>query len=72
MNESKNVVGVVGKGHMNGVIYSLVCDTGNLRFRDLAGNRRDSWAASIAKSLLRDTIIGIVLWFIYEKLKSTL
>ncbi|KAL8543900.1 hypothetical protein ACS0TY_004449 [Phlomoides rotata] len=72
VDKSKNVVGVVGKGHMNGVIYSLVCDTGNLRFRDLAGTRRPSWAASIAKSLLRDTVIGVVLWLIYEMLQSTL
>lgn len=75
MNNSKNVVGVIGKGHMNGVIYSLVSDTGNLRFRDLAGRRHGNdygWAGSIAKDLLRDTIIGVLLWLIYEQLKSIL
>ena len=37
MSNCKSVVGVIGKGHMNGVIYALLADTGNLRFRDLAG-----------------------------------
>lgn len=71
MNKSENVVGVIGKGHMNGVIYSLVSDTGNLRFRDLAGKRNGGgWAASIARDLVRDTVIGVVLWLIYEQFKS--
>jgi transketolase N-terminal domain/subunit len=37
VNNCKRVVGVIGKGHMNGVIYALLADTGSLRFRDLAG-----------------------------------
>ncbi|KAG8483018.1 hypothetical protein CXB51_021873 [Gossypium anomalum] len=37
VNKCKAVVGVIGKGHMNGFIYALVSDQGNLRFRDLAG-----------------------------------
>lgn len=70
MNKSVNVVGVIGKGHMNGVIYSLVSDTGNLRFRDLAGKKeRGGWAASVARDLVRDTVIGGVLWLIYEHFK---
>ncbi|KAI3458201.1 hypothetical protein Pfo_014864 [Paulownia fortunei] len=75
VNNSKKVVGVIGKGHMNGVIYSLVSDTGNLRFRDLAGKRHGNdygWAGSIAKDLLRDTVIGVILWLVYEQLKSIL
>ncbi|CAK9318305.1 unnamed protein product [Citrullus colocynthis] len=39
VNESKRVVGVIGRGHMNGVIYALISDQGNLRFRDLAGKK---------------------------------
>lgn len=71
MNGCTNVVGVIGKGHMNGVIYSLVSDTGNLRFRDLAGQRqRDSFAVSVAKDLIRDTVIGVVLWLIYQHFTS--
>ncbi|KHN15682.1 hypothetical protein glysoja_012474 [Glycine soja] len=47
---------------MNGVIYALLSDTGNLRFRDLVG--KDSydggssgWIDDLIKSLVRDTII---------------
>lgn len=73
MNGCTNVVGVIGKGHMNGVIYSLVSDTGNLRFRDLAGKRqRGSYAVSVAKDLIRDTVIGVVLWLIYQHFTSEL
>ncbi|KAK4431535.1 hypothetical protein Salat_0915600 [Sesamum alatum] len=75
VNNSKKVVGVIGKGHMNGVVYSLVSDTGNLRFRDLAGKKPGNdygWAGSIAKDLLRDTVIGILLWLAYEQLKLIL
>lgn len=77
MNNSKKVVGVIGKGHMNGVIYALVSDQGNLRFRDLAGKRpsgdgSNGWIASLLKSLVRDTVIGILLWALYEQVKGAL
>ncbi|KAL8049737.1 hypothetical protein ABFX02_06G038300 [Erythranthe guttata] len=73
VNNGKKVVGVIGRAHMNGVIYSLLSDTGNLRFKDLAGKRdgeKYGWAASIAKDLLRDTVIGVILWLAYEQFKS--
>ncbi|CAL5209561.1 unnamed protein product [Lathyrus oleraceus] len=71
VNNCKRVVGVIGKGHMNGVIYSLLADTGDLRFRDLVGNNSSGggsggWIDGIVKSLVRDTVIGIVLWALYE------
>lgn len=76
MNNSKKVVGVMGKGHMNGVIYSLFSDQGNLRFRDLAGKRPSGddygWVGSIVKDLVRDTAIGTLLWILYEQMKSML
>ncbi|XP_010482551.1 PREDICTED: traB domain-containing protein isoform X1 [Camelina sativa] len=75
VNGCKTVVGVIGKGHMNGVIYALVSDSGDLRFRDLVG-RGDSykggttssegWIQKVLKSLARDTIIGLLLWELYE------
>lgn len=37
MNGCKMVVGVIGKGYMNGVIYVLVLDFGDFWFRDLVG-----------------------------------
>ncbi|KAJ0043585.1 hypothetical protein Pint_17378 [Pistacia integerrima] len=77
VNNSKKVVGVIGKGHMNGVIYALISDQGNLRFRDLAGKKASSdgsngLVAGLLKSLLRDTVIGVVLWALYEQIKDSL
>lgn len=78
MNNCKKVVGVIGKGHMNGVIYSLISDQGNLRFRDLTGQRSatseksDSWVVDLLKNLVRDTVIGILLWALYEQLTGAL
>ncbi|XP_064942305.1 uncharacterized protein LOC104000464 isoform X2 [Musa acuminata AAA Group] len=37
VNKSKKVLGVIGKAHMNGVVYALISDLGDLRFRDLVG-----------------------------------
>ncbi|XP_056853685.1 uncharacterized protein LOC108818987 [Raphanus sativus] len=77
VNGCKTVVGVIGKGHMNGVIYALVSDSGDLRFRDLVG-RGDSpdggttatsngWIQMALKSLARDTILGFLLWELYDQ-----
>jgi pheromone shutdown protein TraB len=35
VNKSKTVVRVVEKGHINGIVYALISDQGDLRFRDL-------------------------------------
>lgn len=77
MNGCKTVVGVIGKGHMNGVIYALVSDSGDLRFRDLVGRGDSSvggttttsngWIQMALKSLARDTILGILLWELYDQ-----
>ncbi|PKI38338.1 hypothetical protein CRG98_041249 [Punica granatum] len=77
VNNSKRVVGIIGRGHMNGVVYSLISDQGNLRFRDLTGKRPDDDGSNrlvtdLAKSLARDTLIGIVLWALYELVKGGL
>ena len=77
MNNSKRVVGVIGKGHLNGVIYALVSDQGNLRFRDLVGKRSsgdgaNSWVDSFLKNLVRDAVISIMLWALFEQIKTIL
>lgn len=46
VNGSKTVVGIIGKGHMPGVVYHLLQDSSKLRFRDLAGTNRRKNAAS--------------------------
>lgn len=60
---------------MNGVIYALISDQGNLRFRDLAGKKAgegnsNGFVSRLLQSLVRDTIIGVVLWVLYEQLKQ--
>lgn len=40
VNGSQAVVGVVGKGHLHGIVHALTCFHGKLFFRDLAGSRR--------------------------------
>ncbi|KAI3817947.1 hypothetical protein L1987_11749 [Smallanthus sonchifolius] len=73
VRNSKRVVGVIGRGHLNGVIYALISDLGDLRFRDLVGERPatgGSWVDTIVKSLVRDAIIGVVIWALYEQLKN--
>jgi len=75
VNNCKRVVGVIGKGHMNGVVYALISDQGNLRFRDVAGNKAGGnktggWVEDLTRSLIRDTLLGILLWALYEWVKS--
>ncbi|KAE8803422.1 traB domain-containing protein [Hordeum vulgare] len=71
VNKSKTVVGVMGKGHMNGVVYALISDQGDLRFRDLVGRESsETWASSVVKGLVRDTVIGLALWALYELLQA--
>ena len=48
VNGTNTVVGVLGKGHIRGVCYALTHDSGQLRFRDLAGSRRRKGAAGKA------------------------
>uniref|UniRef100_A0ACD5Y865 Uncharacterized protein n=1 Tax=Avena sativa TaxID=4498 RepID=A0ACD5Y865_AVESA len=73
VNKSKTVVGVIGKGHMNGVVYALMSDQGELRFRDLVGRESsETWASSIVKGLVRDTVIGVGLWALYELVQAAL
>ncbi|KQJ99183.2 traB domain-containing protein isoform X2 [Brachypodium distachyon] len=73
VNGSKRVVGVIGKGHMNGVVHALISDQGDLRFRDLVGRESsETWASSIVKGLIRDTVIGVALWALYELLQTVL
>lgn len=40
VNGCTRVVAIIGRGHLPGVVYHLLQDSSNLRFRDLAGSRR--------------------------------
>ena len=76
MCNSKRVVGVIGKGHMNGVVYALISDLGDLRFRDLVGSKpfgpnSNKWVRGILVGLLRDTVLGIIFLFLFDFFQST-
>ena len=71
VRNGKRVVGVIGRGHLNGVIYALISDLGDLRFRDLVGERpATDWVNTIVKNLVRVTIIGVVIWALYEQIMN--
>lgn len=40
VNGSHTVVGIVGKGHLPGIVHALTESHGKLLFRDLAGSRQ--------------------------------
>ncbi|CAA6656301.1 unnamed protein product [Spirodela intermedia] len=71
VQNSKRVVGVIGKGHMNGVVYALVSDLGDLRFRDLVGTKpsgasSNGWVRELFLGFLRDTVLAVILWSLFE------
>lgn len=53
VNGCARVVGVMGKGHMRGVVYALTHNPGELRFKDLVGRE--------PRSLLRRVAVEIAL-----------
>uniref|UniRef100_A0A061SPB2 Trab domain-containing n=1 Tax=Tetraselmis sp. GSL018 TaxID=582737 RepID=A0A061SPB2_9CHLO len=44
VNGTRAVVGVIGRGHLRGVVYALTTDPGSLRFRDLVGAKNTAEA----------------------------
>lgn len=67
VNGSKTVVGIVGKGHMPGVIYHLKQDSSNLRFRDLAGtNRRKANKKQVLPQWATLILTNIALFYIFR------
>ena len=80
VNGTRNVVGVLGRGHIRGVSYALLNDNGSLRFRDLAGSRhgasagkkkavsqtfQESWVAR----LVVETCLFTGLWWLWSQSK---
>lgn len=77
VNGACAVVGVVGKGHLRGIVYVLKHDHGNLRFADLVGgkNRKTSKAeaaATFVKWLLVELLIGAAVYGIWVAVSSAL
>uniref|UniRef100_A0A9I9ELV1 Uncharacterized protein n=1 Tax=Cucumis melo TaxID=3656 RepID=A0A9I9ELV1_CUCME len=55
VNKSKRVVEVIGRDHMNG--------------KKAREGNSNGFVSNLLKSLVRDTIIGVILWVLYEQLK---
>ena len=68
VNGTTVVVGVCGRGHLRGVCYALTTDSGELRFRDLAGSRKSKGAGkkgvakAVAKVAVESVLFGAVIY----------
>ena len=77
VNGCQRVVGVVGKGHLRGVVHALLHDQQNLRFKDLVGARgvangrlpRAQQLRKLAKNLAIETAIGLFLWWAWDSVQ---
>lgn len=78
VNISERAAGVIGNGQTNGVIYALISDQGNRRFQDLArrnssgGDGSNVFVAGLVRSLVRDTVTGILQWRLCEQTQGSL
>jgi pheromone shutdown protein TraB len=68
VNGSSIVVGVVGQGHLQGIIREIMHDKGDLRFRDLVGVRESKTVKERAYNFFLESIVGLVLWFVWKYL----
>lgn len=64
VNGTHAVVGVVGKGHLRGIVYAMKHDNGSLRFSDLVGGKnrkksRSEQTAALVRRLLIEGLIGV-------------
>ena len=70
VNGCKRVVGVVGKGHLRGIVFALMHDQENLRFKDLVGARGTEGDGQkylkFFKNLAIETAIGGFIWWAWE------
>lgn len=72
VNGTRNVVGVIGKGHLRGVCYAMTHDSGSLRFKDLVSRTEGDTKASAINSVGRfalESALFIVLWWSYTQLQ---
>ncbi|KAH7438472.1 hypothetical protein KP509_04G016100 [Ceratopteris richardii] len=74
VNGSSQVVGVVGKGHVEGIVYALKYESDKLRFRELAGVSESQDARESSRQflirLVVETIVGFLLWIAFNQWHS--
>ncbi len=77
VNGSRSVVGVVGKGHLRGIVHALMHNQEQLRFKDLVGargsqngsaQRRGQQINQILRNLAIETTIGGLIWWAWDSL----
>ncbi|XP_024527844.1 traB domain-containing protein isoform X1 [Selaginella moellendorffii] len=70
----KTVVGVIGRGHLSGVVYALLHSQEHLSFRDLVGKTEDSIADPfrIYRGIIAEGILGLLLWLLYSYISANL
>ncbi|CAK9221838.1 unnamed protein product [Sphagnum troendelagicum] len=77
VNGSRIVVGVVGKGHLRGIVHALMHNQEQLRFKDLVGARgsqnggaprRGQQINQILQNLAIETTIGGLIWWAWDSL----
>jgi len=77
VNGSRSVVGVVGKGHLRGIVHALMHNQEQLRFKDLVGARgsqnggaprRGQQINQILQNLAIETTIGGLIWWAWDSL----
>lgn len=69
VNGARRVVGVVGKGHLKGIMWAMENDpNGRIRFSDLVGGRntkayKQMQRSKFVRDIIRDTIVfGALAW----------
>jgi pheromone shutdown protein TraB len=73
---TKNVVGVIGKGHVRGVLYNLTKhDSSSLRFRDLVGSknvkgRGPEQRQKLARRVAFELALAAVAYFAWEAFRT--
>lgn len=75
VNGTRTVVGVVGKGHLRGVVYALKHDNGKVRFADLVGGKNkkktlQDQTAALARRLLLDVWIAAGLYAVWVAISA--
>ncbi|GAQ87766.1 hypothetical protein KFL_003750160 [Klebsormidium nitens] len=76
VNGTKQVVGVMGRGHMRGVVYYLTHSQDKLRFKDLVGERKKLGSNPLARmppfvrNLIIEFVAGGLLWWLWTKVLS--
>lgn len=71
VNGTQRVVGVVGRGHLRGIVYAMHHDSGSLRFADLVGGKntreyKQKQKVAAVGRLVFEILLGLGLYAAWE------